>query len=292
MQSGFNEAAEAALAAVRKLPGVTYADVRVSAIEHDRLNLRNRELQRLTRTTSAGVGVRVLRDGAWGFAALPEPSAQVGETVARQAAEIAAGVAIAQHEKVRLAEEEPQVGTYATPLEQDPFEVPLQRRLDDLQQALEVMRGDSDANSPIQSVSAAMQWHRTRKLFMSTEGSRTEQTLVFGGAGLKLVAVDDSGAVPRTWPDYDGCLVAAGYESIRGMQLVAHAAQLREDALALLKAPPCPAGPTTLLLDTPQLALQIHESCGHPTECDRALGDEISLAGASFLTPDKLGRFT
>jgi len=67
---------------------------------------------------------------------------------------------------------------------------------------------------------------------------------------------------------------------------------MREDVLALLAAPPCPARTTTLILDTPQLALQVHESCGHPTESDRAVGDEISLAGASFLTPDKLGRFS
>jgi TldD protein len=66
---------------------------------------------------------------------------------------------------------------------------------------------------------------------------------------------------------------------------------VRDEALALLQAPRCPAGRTTLVLDTPQLALQIHESCGHPTEADRALGEEISLAGASFLTPDRLGRF-
>lgn len=290
---GFAEAAEAALAAARKLPGVSYADVRVSAEEHDHINLRNREVQRLARTTSEGIGVRVLRNGAWGFAAVAQPSASAGETAARAAAEIAAGVAVAQPAPVRLAEEEPQVGSYETPLEQDPFEVPLQRRLDDLERALEVMRGDDADNSPIRSVSALMQWHRTRKLFASTSGSRIEQTLTFGGAGIKLVAADDDGSVQRTWPfDYDGGLSSAGYETVAALELPQHAAQMREDALALLAAPPCPAGPTTLILDTPQLALQIHESCGHPTESDRAMGDEISLAGASFLTPDRLGRFT
>ncbi len=293
MEPGFTEAAEAALSAANKLPGVTYADVRVSAEEHDHINLRNRELQRLSRTTSAGVGVRVLRNGAWGFAALPDPSAEAGETAARQAAEIAAGVAIAQQAPVRLAEEEPQVGRYETPVEQDPFEVPLQTRLDDLNAALDVMRGDDFEASALQSVSALMQWHRTRKLFMSSEGSRTEQVLTFGGAGLKVVASDDDGAVQRTWPiDFDGGLAAAGYETVAHLELVANAHQLREDALALLGAPLCPTGTTTLILDTPQLALQIHESCGHPTESDRAMGDEISLAGASFLTPDKLGRYT
>lgn len=293
MDPRFAEAAQAALAALKKLPGVSYADVRVSADEHDLINLRNRELQRLSRTTSCGVGVRVLRNGAWGFAALPDPSAEVGVKVAKQAAEIAAGVAIAQTDKVRLAEEEPQVGSYETPMEEDPFEVPIGRRLDDLNHCLDIMRGDDFETSPIQSVSALMQWHRTNKLFMSSEGSRLEQTLSFGGAGIKVVATDDDGAVQRSWPmDYDGGLAAAGYETVHKLALHEHAIELREDALALLKAPACPAGNTTLILDTPQLALQIHESCGHPTESDRAMGDEISLAGASFLTPDRLGRYS
>jgi len=293
MDPRFAETAEAALAAAKKLPGVSYADVRVSDEEHDLINLRNRELQRLSRTTSAGVGVRVLRNGAWGFAALPDPCAEVGEKVARQAAEIAAGVAIAQSSPIRMAEEEPQVGRYETPMEEDPFQVSIERRLDDLNQSLDIMRGDDFETSPIQSVSALMQWHRTKKLFMSSEGSRLEQVLTFGGAGIKLVATDDDGAVQRTWPfDYDGGLASAGYETVGKLRLNEHAGELREDALALLKAPLCPSGNTTLILDTPQLALQIHESCGHPTEADRAVGDEISLAGASFLTPDRLGRFT
>src|SRR3970282_820305 len=75
------------------------------------------------------------------------------------------------------------------------------------------------------------------------------------------------------------------------LELGRHAPRRRDEVLELRGAPLCPAGPTTLVLDTPQLALQIHESCGHPTECDRALGDEVSLGGASFLPPARLGRF-
>jgi TldD protein len=92
--------------------------------------------------------------------------------------------------------------------------------------------------------------------------------------------------------DYDGGIGGAGYELVDALDLPGNAARIREEALELVAAPLCPAGPRALILDTPQLALQIHESCGHPTELDRALGEEISLAGASFLTPDKLGRFT
>lgn len=286
-----SETAQAALAALASIPGVDYADVRVAEEERDLLNLRDRVVQRLARTTSAGVGVRVLRNGAWGFAALPEPSPENGARAARHAADIAAGVAVAQTEKVRLAEEEPQRGRYQTPVQVDPFTVSIEQRLADLEAALEVLRPDSD-RSPIKSTHADMRWHRTRKVFMSTTGSCTEQLLVFGGAGIKITAGDDRGTVQRSWPlDYQGGLSAAGYETIAELGLTEHAPRIRDEALALLRAPMCPAGRSTLVLDTPQLSMQIHESCGHPTESDRAVGDEISLAGASFLTPDKLGRF-
>jgi TldD protein len=285
------EAIEAALAAVRSLPGVSYADARVTTEDRELYNLRNRDVERLLRTTSSGVGVRVLRNGAWGFAAIPETGEAAAVRAAEQAAEIAAGVAIAQSEKVTMAEEEPQVGSYSTPMAEDPFEVPVDRKLADLESALAVLR-DEDERA-IKSVTATMRWHRSRKLFGNTEGSFTEQNTGFGGAGIKIVCADDDGSVQRTWPmDFDGGLAAAGYELVSELDLVGNAERIREEVLALLSAPPCPAGHTTLVLDTPQLALQIHESCGHPTESDRAMGDEISLAGASFLTPDKLGRLT
>jgi TldD protein len=137
-----------------------------------------------------------------------------------------------------------------------------------------------------------MMWRRERKELLSSEGTDVAQTLVCGGAGIKVVVVDGDEVAQRTWPmDYDGGIAGAGYEFVRGLDLVGNAARIREEALELLVAPPCPSGARALVLDTPQLALQIHESCGHPTELDRALGEEISLAGASFLTPDKLGRF-
>jgi TldD protein len=91
--------------------------------------------------------------------------------------------------------------------------------------------------------------------------------------------------------ELDGGVAAGGFEVVRRFDLVGEAGRVADEALQLLAAPLCPAGSTTVILDTPQLALQIHESCGHPTESDRAFGEEVSLAGASFLVPEKLGRF-
>lgn len=288
MNEHVRQAAREGLRAATKQPGVTYADIRVTCEERERINLRNREVEHLSRTESTGVGARALVDGAWGFAALPSSTPEAARAAAERAVEIARAVARAQSEKVVLAEEEPQRGSYATPVAIDPFEVPLDRKLADLEAALDAMRSD---DARVRAVSASMRWHRTRKHFVSSDGSETDQVLVFGGAGSKIVAADDDGSVQRSWPmDFDGGLAASGYEIVGELDLPGNAARCREEALALLAAPPCPAGRTTLVLDTPQLALQIHESCGHPTESDRAMGDEISLAGASFLTPDKLGR--
>jgi TldD protein len=284
------DAVDAALAAVRGLPGVDYADARATIEDRERISMREHEVERVTSLTSAGIGVRVLRRGAWGFAAAPGPDPQVAAAAARRAADIAAGVAAAGGPRVQLAEEEPQTGSWTTPLGEDPFAVPLDRKLADLDAAITAMRAGGDA--AITSATASMRWHRTRKLLASTEGTRVDQIQVFGGAGIKVVAADAAGTVQRTWPfDFDGGLAAGGYEVVAALDLPGNGARLRAEVLELLAAPPCPAGPATLLLDTPQLALQIHESCGHPTECDRAMGDEVSLAGASFLTPDRQGRF-
>jgi TldD protein len=91
--------------------------------------------------------------------------------------------------------------------------------------------------------------------------------------------------------DFDGGVGAGGYEVVRRLDPAAAVPRVADEALALLAAPACPAATTTVVLDTPQLALQIHESCGHPAEADRALGEELSLAGSSFLIPERLGRF-
>lgn len=293
VRDSYRAAASAALAALRDVPGVDFADVRVSREERRAVSLRNRDLDELSAIASAGVGVRVLRSGAWGFASCPDPSEEAGVRAARRAADIAGEVARAQSDRVQMAEEEPVVGVYATPVVEDPFAVPVDRMLRDLGDAIEVMLGGG-APSPVRMATGLTRFWRSRKLYLNTEGSDTWQETIFGGAGIKVVAqAEGGGTVQRTWPmDFDGGLAAAGYESVAALDLVGNAARLREEVLALTTAPPCPAGRTTLVLDTPQLALQIHESCGHPTESDRALGEEISLAGASFLTPDKLGRFT
>jgi TldD protein len=282
-----------ALEAVRRTDGVEYVDARVVSEERENLHLRDGRVDRLVSGQSAGVGVRVLYRGAWGFGAHPGHGSEAAEVAARAALETAKAAAQIAKERVRLVEEEPAVGSFRTPIAKDPFAVPLEQKLADLTAALTVLEGSPRDAARVLTTHARMLWRRTKKYFASTEGAACDQTLVFGGAGLQIVAQDGDEIAVRSWPmDMDGGVLGRGYETVAHLELGANAARIREEAFALLSAPPCPATRTTLVLDTPQLSLQIHESCGHPTEADRALGEEISLAGGSFLSPDKLGRFT
>src|SRR5256885_1820491 len=92
----------------------------------------------------------------------------------------------------------------------------------------------------------------------------------------------------RAYPDNGGGWQAAGYEWVRSLDLQGHSGPYAEEAVALLSAPQCPPGRTTIVLDPSQLYMQVHESCGHPSELDRVYGTEASYAGTSFLTTDKL----
>ena len=95
----------------------------------------------------------------------------------------------------------------------------------------------------------------------------------------------------RSFPNsFRGHIRAAGYEHIRSLGLTQEAERIAGEAVALLRAPECPSEVTTLVLDSSQVILQMHESIGHPIELDRVLGMEEAYAGTSFLTPDDRGK--
>jgi TldD protein len=130
-----------------------------------------------------------------------------------------------------------------------------------------------------------------RKLFASSEGRRIDQRIVHSGAGLVAYARSDADLQWRSYPNsFGGQYEAAGYELIERLDLAGHAGETAATAAALLTAPQCPAGVSTVILDGSQVSLQIHESCGHPAELDRVLGHEANFAGTSFLTVDQLER--
>ena len=264
--------------------GASYADARTVRRLDESVSIKTGRVEGVASNESEGFGVRVLVDGAWGFAASHILTAAEADRVAGEAVRIARASATALRDRVVLADRPPAVGRFETPVEEDPFAVPLDRKIADLlaaDTAASRVKGIAFTES---MYAAQREW----KTFAATDGSFTEQVITHVGSAIEANAVDGDEHQRRSYPDSGGGWNAAGYEFIRGLRLTDQAEPLAEEAVELLTAPQCPSGRFTIVLDPSQLYLQVHESCGHPTELDRVFGTEASYAGTSFLTTDKL----
>ena len=266
--------------------GADYADVRIVERGNEQLTVKNGQLEAATSNQSAGFGIRVLLDGAWGFSASAVLEPGEADRIAGEAVEIARASGLAQPGPVELDDTPPVTDSYRTPYREDPFSISLDEKLRLLMDADAAMARVPGVAIREGTVVAG----REVKTFASTAGARIEQEIVESGGGIEATAVNDSEMQQRSYPSsFGGQVVTGGFEAVRALDLAAHAQETAELAVALLDAPQCPAGEMDLILDSTQVALQIHESCGHPTELDRVFGTEASFAGTSFLTTDKLG---
>jgi TldD protein len=274
-------AVEAALAA-----GARYADARVMVIRHESLAARNRVVEDLTQGETAGVGVRALIGSSWGFQATPTLTAAAARAAGEGAAAVAKASARVPGPPLDLSTAPVVVDRWSSTWEEHPLDdVGLTERADLLVAATGAA---NDAGAPLAQASSEI-WD-TEKWFASSEGSRIEQRIVECGAVVDATAIGDGETQRRSYPGVRGQYGTQGWELVRGLDLVANAAAMAEQAVALLSAPPCPAGTTTVVLDADQVALQIHESVGHAVELDRILGWEAAFAGTSWLDPGQLGR--
>jgi TldD protein len=265
--------------------GASYADVRVVHRQDESISVKSGRVEGVASGESEGFGVRVLVDGAWGFASSSTLTAAEADRIARDAVRIAKASATALRDRVVLDDRPPAHGTYETPVEEDPFAVSLETKIGELLAADEAARGVKG----IAFTEARYDAQRETRTFGATDGSWTEQTITHVGAGIEANAIEGDEHQRRSYPDADGGpFQSAGYEYVRGLDLAGRAVPLAEEAVALLSAEQCPSGTFTVILDPTQLYMQIHESCGHPTELDRVFGTEASYAGTSFLTTDKL----
>jgi len=278
--------AETALNAAQ-VKGAGYADVRINHHVRQNLAVKNGVLASVTDDASEGFGVRVLVDGAWGFAGSARLNRAEIELVVGRAVRIARASARVLTTRVNLGSPVSSRGRYTTPIERDPFTVPLAEKVDLLLRADAAM-GETKG---VTVREGSMEFIRETKFFASTEGALTEQTLYESGAGIEATATSPDDVQNRSYPNSFGRHQGAGgYEYVAALELDRHAARIGDEAVALLKAPQCPSGVKTLILDASQTALQIHESCGHPTELDRVFGMEAAYAGTSFMTPEKLNQ--
>ncbi len=282
MNELLEEALDSAAAA-----GAAYADVRVVESDSESLSVKGPIIESLDRSTSVGVGVRVLVAGAWGYAASAavDPAAIPG--LARRAVAVGEASATLTRAPVQLVPEPVHRAAWSTPFELDPFSVSIEDKAATLTSAA---RAIEDVPG-VKFGRGTMDLLRQRVLFASSEGARIDQTILHTGAGIEATAIRDGDVQTRSYPgSFRGHFGAAGYELIEAMDLTAHAERIGDEAVALLSAPACPATTTTVVLDGHQVMLQVHESVGHPTELDRVLGLEAAFAGTSFVSVSDLGR--
>ncbi len=271
-----------------KRKGAEYADARKVRGLNEILVMRNAELETASVTESEGFGIRVLLNGAWGFSSSSTMTPEKVTEVAERALAIARASGTVGGSRVVLDKRPPATDTYATHAKEDPFTVPLSDKVS-------ILASSCDRMLKVEGVklaSASMQNWRTEKIFVATDGSDIEQTIIEAGGGISATAMEGDERQTRSYPaSFRGDYSTAGFEFTRSLKLPDHAERIASEAVELLKADECPTKKTALIIGGNQLALQVHESCGHPIELDRVFGTEASYAGTSFLTTEKMGTF-
>src|SRR3954470_629727 len=262
-----------------------YADVRHVHTRHESIATRNGAVDEVEGAESEGVGVRVRSGGAWGFAATRELTRRGVEAALERALSVAAAQPRAP--QTPLAPEPPARGSWRSEARIDPFTVPLEHKLAKLLEVDASMRGDAR----IAITTARMTNLKESSIFASTEGALCDQVTVAAGGSMQAVAVSGDDVQVRSYPaSHTGDVRQLSYEHVESLDLAESGPRVAEEAIALLSAPSCEPGRTTLVLGGQQVALQVHESVGHAVELDRVLGMEASYAGTSFVTVADRGK--
>lgn len=269
--------------------GCAYAEARFVGRSFETVRVRSGEIDAADTGTSEGVGVRVRADGRWGFAATREITATAIEDAIDQALQIArAGPATgrAAGGLAGAGGSDPARGHWASACEIDPFAVSIDDKLALLLPAEAALRTDPR----IRRGSAETHAMRETWALATTDGVACTQVRTECGGGLQALATDGDVVQTRSYPAAHGGDVAlAGWEHVLGLDLPGAADRVRNEALELLTAPPCPTGRHTVILGGEQLAIQVHESIGHALELDRILLGEAAYAGASWVSAHDIG---
>jgi TldD protein len=277
---------EEALMAAKKF-GASYVDVRVIDRAEEEISTKNGSVDGIKSSSSKGFGIRVIADGAWGFSSSFVLTDEEISRVAEEAVDIAKASAKTKIEDVTLSKIEIYQDRVEEQVKIDPFSVPITKKISILL--------DADKLMNLQGIvlrKGGMYFSKEWKTFASSEGAYLELERVISNAGISAIATDGKDVQTRSYPSsFGGDYQRQGFEFNEEVKLLENAWRIANEAIQLLSAKPCPSGKMDIILESSQLALQIHESCGHPTELDRVLGEEASFAGTSFLTPDKLGKF-
>ena len=281
-----NEFATRAISTALTL-GARYADVRIIVSRNQSVAVKNGKVEALNDFESIGFGVRVLVGDAWGFAASADITAPEVDRVTALAVKTALASAMVPGKAVNLGKPVTSTGRYVTHVEIDPFSVSLESKLSLLLDADARIRKNPGVKVSDGTVLAI----RRDKIFANSEGAYVEQTIFETGGSISATAVQGNEIQVRSYPHSFRQQGTGGWEYITDADFPGNAERIAAEAVELLTADSCPSKETTLILGSSQLALQIHESCGHPAELDRVYGTEAAFAGRSFLTTEKLKGF-
>jgi TldD protein len=282
---------DVALREAKKLKA-SYCDIRINRYHDQTLGIRLNPERGSSKTLEAptvydsvsfGFGVRVIADGAWGFAASPVVTPEEIARVTGEAVTIARANAALKTAPLQLAPVKAYRDRWTAPFEKNPFDVPLAEKLEILRAAAREIK----AGKGVFASGASLDFHCEDKYFASSEGSSIQQLIIQTIPNIRAVAVDRDAGLSKT-RNYSPAPLSIGYEYLQQIDLIENGKRIREEVIDHLAAPPVKPGRKDLLLLPSHLWLTIHESIGHSTELDRALGYEANFAGTSFLTPDKL----
>jgi len=267
-----------------KQNGASYSDIRICKYRNQSINTSDERIRSISDSDNLGFGVRVLINGTWGFAS----SAFVNEAevvkVTKLACEISKANSILQRIPVELVTTKSYNDFYNTPIEINPFEISITNKID-----LQLKYNKLAKQGGADYVDSFMWFINEWKYFASSEGSNITQDLYRIWAETESTIVDkETGKFGTRTTDI--APLSMGYEYFTKFPFEKEIEAAVENAKMKLKAPSVVPGKKDIIIHANNLFLTIHESCGHPTELDRALGYEANYAGTSFMTPDKLGK--
>jgi len=263
-----------------KLNGASYCDIRIIETTREWLKVKNGLVDNYSLSNDIGFGVRVIVNGAWGFASSSNLNYEEIDKITKYACQIAKASSLVRNKYIELAYEPPYQDVWQSFVMIDPFLVPFEKKLNLLLEIDKVLR----KNDKIKLAESTLGFEKEVKYFANSEGSLIKQTIYVSGGGYSATAIEGSNVQRRSFPQsFEGQFSQGGWEIIEGLNLLENAEKIREEAISLLTAKDLEYGKRDLIIGGSQLALQIHESCGHPSELDRVLGMEENYAGSSFL---------
>jgi TldD protein len=218
-----------------------------------------------------------------GFAAGRPRTVRDYSALVDEALAVARAAAAVNREPFELVPEPPHIGSFTTRVRVDPYTEPIESFVDRLTDWESTMRSTPEVHLS----TAELAFQNERRTFTNTDGADQEQNITESGLELSATATTNGQVEQRSYADFS----QAGLEFIDSLDGRGIAERLASEAAALCRAPVCQVDTRDVIVASDQLALQVHETCGHPFELDRILGSEASFAGTSFLKPEDAGSF-